>query len=194
MIAAVKRWHAGFSALLFFCAGAKAADDASGAARELARRTAAFAGRGASVVVTWRNLSSLESPAAQARAAFEEALQEAGLRAADSSAVVEVHATVSENASQFLLVEEASKGEEHQVWIAFWKRSDQAMALPAGAALEKKLLWEQAEQILHLGECWCFPPLVSPSMPATARNGRRSGPSPYRRPNPGRPTRAGACV
>jgi hypothetical protein len=150
MIAAVKRWHAVLSALLFFCSGAKAADDAGGAARELARKTVAFAGKGAPVAVTWRNLASQESPAAQARTAFEEALQEAGLRTGDTSPAVEAHITVSENASQFLLVEEASKGEEHQVWIACWKRSETAAALTAGMTLEKKLVWEQAEQILDI--------------------------------------------
>jgi hypothetical protein len=172
MIAAVKRWHAVLSALLFLSAGAKAADDAVGAARELARKTAALAGKGAPVAVTWRNISSLESAAAQARTAFEEALQEAGLRAGDISPVVEAHVTVSENASQFLLVEEASKGEEHQVWIASWKRSETAAGLPAGVALEKKLLWEQAEQILDVA----FPPagmlVLSPSgLTFYARNG-----------------------
>jgi hypothetical protein len=163
MIAAVKRWHAVLSALLWFCSGAKAADDAGGAARELARKTAAFAGKGAPVAVTWRNLSSLESSAAQARTAFEEALQEAGLRTGDIAALVEVRLTVSENASHFLLVEEASKGEERQVWIASWKRGETASALPAGMALEKKLVWEQAEQILDVA----FPPagmlVLSPS-------------------------------
>ena len=172
MIAAVRRWHAVLSALLFFCSSAKAADDASGAARELARKTAAFAGRGAPVAVTWRNLSSLESAARQARAAFEAALQDAGLRTSDSAPVVEAHVTVSENASQFLLVEEAVKGDERQVWIAAWKRSGPAAPLPQGIALEKKLLWEQAEQILDVA----FPPagmlVLSPaSITLYARNG-----------------------
>lgn len=162
MIAAVRRWHAVLPALLFFCSGAKAADDASGAARELARKTAAFAGKGAPVAVTWRNLSSLESAAAQARTAFEDFLQDAGMRNGDTP-VVGARVTVSENASQFLLVEEASKGEEHQVWIASWKRSETAAAPTSGVALEKKLVWEQAEQILDVA----FPPagmlVLSPS-------------------------------
>jgi hypothetical protein len=172
MIAAVKGWHAVLSALLFFLPGAKAADDVSGAARELARKTAGFAGRGAPVAVTWRNLSSLESAAAQARTAFEEALQEAGVRADDSAPVVGARVTVSENASQFLLVEEAFKGEEHQVWIASWKRSETVTVRPPGVALEKKLVWEQSEQILDLA----FPPagmlVLSPSsITLYARNG-----------------------
>jgi hypothetical protein len=172
MIAAVKGWHAVFAALLFFCWGAKAADDPGGAARELARKTAVFAGKGGPVAVTWRNLSSLESAASQVRTAFEEALEQAGLRAADSSPAVEARVTLSENASQYLLVEEASKGDEHQVWIASWKRSDPGAAPPAGLALEKKLVWEQAEQILDIA----FPPagmlVLSPaSVTLYARNG-----------------------
>jgi hypothetical protein len=151
MIAAVKGWHAVFSALLFFLPpGATAADDVSGAARELARKTAAFAGRGVPVAVTWRNLSSLESAAVGARTAFEAALQEAGLRVSDVAPTAEVRVTVSENASQFLLVAEAAKGEEHQVWIASWKRSDAAAVTAPGVALEKKLIWEQDEQILDI--------------------------------------------
>jgi hypothetical protein len=155
MIAAVKRWHAVLSALLFLLPrGATAADDVGGAARELARKTAAFAGRGAQVAVTWRNLSSAEPAAAQARAAFDAALEEVGLRAgAVSPAVspaVELRVTVSENGSQFLMVEEAAKGEEHQVWIAGWKRGETVAGPPRGVAIEKKLLWEQDEQILDV--------------------------------------------
>jgi hypothetical protein len=172
MIAAVKGWQAVLSALLFFSPSANAADDASGAARELARKTALSAAKAAPVAVTWRNLSSLESAVAQARLAFETALQDAGLRIGDISPVVEARITVSENASQFLLVEEASKGDEHQVWIAAWKRSQPATSIPQGVVLEKKLVWEQAEQILDVA----FPPagmlVLSPSnITLYARNG-----------------------
>jgi hypothetical protein len=172
MIAAVKRWYAVLCALLFFHPGATAADDVGSAARELARKTAAFAGKGAAVAVTWRNLSSLESAAAQARTAFEAALQEAGVRAGDTAPAVEMRVTVSENAAQVLLVAEASRGEEHEVWIAGWKRSETTAAVPAGVSLEKELLWEQAEPILDIA----FPPagmlVLSPSdVSLYARNG-----------------------
>ena len=46
MIAAVKGWYAALSALLLLALGARAADDLNGAAAILARKTAAFAGRG----------------------------------------------------------------------------------------------------------------------------------------------------
>jgi hypothetical protein len=151
MIAVVKRWHAVLSALLYFLPlSATAADDGNGAVRELARKTAAFAGKGAPITVTWRNVSSLESTSAALRTAFEAALQESGLRVSDVSPTAEVHVTISENATQFLLVEEASKGDEHQVWIAPWKRSETTGAPPAGVALEKKMAWEQDEQILDI--------------------------------------------
>jgi len=81
----------------------------------------------------------------------------------DSSPTAEARVTVSENASQFLLVEEAAKGDEHQVWIVAWKRGGPASTLPQGVTLEKKLLWEQAEPILDVA----FPPagmlVLSPS-------------------------------
>ena len=172
MIAAVKGWHAVSAALLFFSAIAGAADDPGGAAKELARKTAAFAGKGAAVAIAWRNRSSLESAANQARAAFEAALQEAGLHTGDAAPSLDVKVTVSEDASQYLLVEEASKGDEHQVWIAAWKRVEPAATPSGGLALEKKLVWEQPEQILDVA----FPPagmlVLSPSgITLYARNG-----------------------
>jgi len=171
MIAAVKGWHAVPAALLFFCATAEAADDPGGAAKELARKTAAFAGKGAAIAVTWRNLSSVESAANQARTAFEGALQEAGLRSGDPP-TVEAKVTVSEDASQFLLVEEASKGDERQVWIAWWKRGEQASTVPAGLTLEKKLVWEQPEQILDVAFPTAGMLVLSPSsITLYARNG-----------------------
>ena len=62
MIAAVKGWLAVLSALLLFpVTDAQAADDLNGAARELGRKTVAFAGRGETLSIAWRNLSSLNS-------------------------------------------------------------------------------------------------------------------------------------
>ena len=151
MIAVVKRWHAVFSALLFFFpVSATAADDVSGAARELARKTAAFAGKGAAVAVTWRKNSLPDAAAAQARSSFESALQEAGLRVSEIGPAAELRLTVSENLSQFLLVEEAVRGDDHQVFIASWKRTDVVSAPTPGVGLEKKLLREQDEPILDV--------------------------------------------
>ena len=148
MIAAVKGCSAVLAALLFWAPRHTwAADDLSGAARELARKTASFAGRGGPVSVTWRNLSSLGPvEAAQARAAFETALREAGVHPADTGATVEARVAISENQLQYLLVEEARKGDERQVWIAAWRRA--ATGGGSGVSLEKKLLWEQADPIL----------------------------------------------
>ena len=157
MIAGVKG-SAVLSALLILLPwDAWAADDMAGAARELARKTVAFAGRGEPVSVSWRNLSSLASGEFnQARTAFDAALREAGARLlgqapGEIAPVVDARVTVSGNLSQFLLVEEARKGDDRQVWIASWKRPAPTGA-PAGSilTLEKKLVWEQEEQILDV--------------------------------------------
>jgi len=152
MIAAVKRWHAVFCALLFFIPpGAHAAEDLNGAAHELARQTAAFAGGGEPVSVEYGNASSLGSvELGQARGAFETALKEVGLRVSDVAPVAELRLTLSENQSQYLLVEEARKGDELQVWMAAWKRAEPAPAALPGMALNRKLEWEQEEQILDV--------------------------------------------
>jgi len=149
MIAAVKRWPAGIPALLFLVSVAAAADrDASGAARELARKTAAFAGKGETVAVEFRNLSSGRPAAlAELRAAFVAALREAGARAGEAGAV-EARLTLSEDQSQCLLVEEARKGDERQVWIASWKRAPAAGSPAAAITLDKRRVWQQNEQVL----------------------------------------------
>src|SRR5690242_14213869 len=150
MIAVVNGRSAAIAALMLCAARwAEAADDLGGAARELARKTAAFAGRGEPVSISWRNLSGLSSAElAQARTAFEAALRDAGLRPADAAATVNVSLAVSENQSQYLIVEEARKGDERQVWIASWRRT--APAAAPGVNLERKLLWEQTDPILDV--------------------------------------------
>jgi len=152
MIAAVKRWHAILCALLFFIpSGARAAEDLNGAAHSLARQTAAFAGPGQPVSVEYRNVSSLgAAELGQARSAFEAALKEAGLRVSDVAPVAELRLTLSENQSQYLLVEEARKGDERQVWMAAWTRAAPVAAALPGVALDRRLVWEQEEQILDV--------------------------------------------
>jgi hypothetical protein len=165
MIAAVKRWHAVLCALPFFIpSGARAADDVNGAAHDLARQTAAFAGTGQPVSVTYGNVSSL-GPAelGQARGAFEAALKEAGLRVSDVAPVAELRLTLSENQSQYLLVEEARKGDDRQVWMAAWKRAAPAAAALPGMALDRKLVWEQEEQILDVAFLAAGMLVLSPS-------------------------------
>lgn len=150
MIAAVKGCHAIVSALLLLTLpAARAADDVSGAARELARRSAVY-GRVDASSVTWRNLSSLgAADLAQARASFEAGLQEFGNRNPAAPQVV-ARITLSQNLTRYLLVEEAQVGEEREVWIASWKRTGAARQRPPGMSLESKLAWEQDEQILDL--------------------------------------------
>ncbi len=163
MIAAVKGWYAALSALLLLAPGARAADDLNAAAT-LARKTAAFAGRGEAVALSYRNISSLGSAElAQLRTAFEATLRDAGGRPADSTAATEARISLSENDSQYLLVEEARKGEDRQVWIASWTRVSVALAKPGGLSLDRKQVWRQAEPILDIA----FPPagmlVLSPS-------------------------------
>jgi hypothetical protein len=173
MIAAVKAWHAATAALLFFLAPpGSAADDPGAGARELARKTAAFAGRDEVVAIAWRNISSAgPAEAAQARAAFESALKEAGVRtavmngnrAAEAGAGIEARVTLSENREQFLLVEELRKGDERQVWMTAWKRAETGVPAQPGISLQKKMVWEQDEPMLDVA----FPPdqmlVLSPS-------------------------------
>jgi len=150
MIAGVKGSAVLSALLILLPSDARAADDMAGAVRELARKTVAFAGRGEPVSVSWRNLAALPSTDfGQARLAFEAGVREAGARVSDIVPLVDARLTVSGNPTQFLLVEEARKGDELQVWIASWKRPAPAGA-PAGSilTLEKKLVWEQEEPIL----------------------------------------------
>jgi hypothetical protein len=165
MIAAVKGQYAAWAALVVICPlRARAADDPASAARELAAKTAGFAGPGATVAMSWRNASSAgSSDAEQVRAGFEAALRQSGERVGDG-APVEIRLTLSENPTQYLLVEEARRGEERQVWIAAWKRSeDRGNRLPAGVSLERKLIWEQEEQILDVAFPGTAMVVLSPS-------------------------------
>ena len=196
MIAGVKG-SAVLSALLILLPwDARAADDMAGAVRELARKTVALAGRGEPVSVSWRNLSSLPSgDFNQARIAFEAALREAGGRVSEiAPSWSDVRLTLSGNPSQFLLVEEARKGEDRQVWIASWKRPA-AAGPPAGSALtlEKKLVWEQEEPILDVAMLGPGILVLSPSRVSLATGRRRPNPCRSRRRGPGRATCADIC-
>jgi hypothetical protein len=177
MIAAVKGWHAAWAVLLFCLQpGALAADDMAAAAGELARKTVAFAGRGEPVSVAWRNVSSLGSAVfSQARGVFETAVRDAGDRVTEVAPVAELHLTLSENQTQYLMVEEARKGDERQLWIASWKRAPTTPAEGSaqGVTLEKKLIFEQAEPILDA----VFPEgnLLVLSPAGVALYGRQSG-------------------
>jgi hypothetical protein len=162
MLAAVKRRQAVPAAviavMLLLPAGAWAADDPNAAAAALARKTAAFAGRGEAVAVAYKNMSSL-APAewSAVRTAFESALRDAGCRAAESNGgggVAEARLTVSETPTQYILVVEARRGEDKQVWIASWNRTAGEPIKRSGVSLDLKEVWRQTEQILDIG----FPP------------------------------------
>lgn len=153
MIAAVKGWQAVLAALLLPIPGACAAD-LNSAAVSLARKTAALAGRGETVAVTYKNLSSL--PAAEwngLQAAFEAALRDGGSRLG-ATGTTEARLTVSENPTQYLLVAEVRKGDEREVWIASWNRAPSGAPKAGGISLNVKQVWRQTEQILDIA----FPP------------------------------------
>lgn len=143
----MRAWLAALAALVFWIPQvSRAAEDLAGAARELARKTSAW--NQGPVAVTYRNLSSLpDSELTAVRREFETAVPPSTPAAAVPSARV----TLSENASQFLLVEEARRGEESQVWMAAWTRASRPGPAVQGAALDKKLVWTQDEPILDVG-------------------------------------------
>jgi hypothetical protein len=87
---------------------------------------------------------------------------------------VDVRVTVSENATDYLLVEEARKGDERLVWLAAWKRTDPLPAPEPAATLEKKLVWEQDEPILDAAFPGDLMLVLSPSRLAwfARRNGQ----------------------
>jgi hypothetical protein len=149
MIAAVKGWHAVLAAACILVpARAWAADDVAGAARELAAKTALFAGAGATVSASYRNLSSLGSgPLEQARSGYEAALRQVGMRLAEGGAV-EAQISLSENGSQYLLIVELRKGDDRQVGMAVWKRGTGTKPAPSAAWIERKVIWAQEEQVL----------------------------------------------
>jgi hypothetical protein len=141
----VKAWHAAVAAIVLLIPQVStAADDLAGAARELARKTSAW-GRGP-VTATYRNISSL--PDIQLTAARQEFERAVG--GPPEGPAIEARITLSENVSQFLLVEEARRGEETQVWIAGWPRGERPPVSNSGVTLEKRLVWEQDEPILDL--------------------------------------------
>lgn len=161
MMPTVDGWHAALAALLFLAPqSSSAADDLPGAARELVRKTVTLAGPRGSVTAIYRNLSSLpEADLSQVRREFDSAFP----AAADTSSQVDVRLTLSENDTQFFLVEEARKGDDSQVWISSWPRSQPAQTALSGVALEKRLIWEQDEQILDVAMTGDLMAVLSPS-------------------------------
>jgi hypothetical protein len=195
MIAGVKG-SAVLSALLILLPwNARAADDLAGAVRELARKTVALAGRGEPVSVSWRNVSSLTSgDFNQVRMAFDAALRDAGGRAVEKEdgkkedrpgglSHLDLLLTLSGNSSQFLVVEEVRKGEERQVWIASWKRPKDSAG--STLTLDKKLVWEQEEQILDAVPLGPAVLVLSPSrIMLHTEGGNQALPVPSQRPWP----------
>jgi hypothetical protein len=125
--------------------------DMSGAARDLARGVSAAVAH-EPVAVSVKNLSALgATEAAEIRRLFESELKAAGQPAAD------VHLTISENLTQFLLVAEIFRGGERQVLLECWPRTPATSTAapkeqPERVTLAKKLLWEQDQPILDVAQ------------------------------------------
>ncbi|HKA01351.1 MAG TPA: hypothetical protein VKE70_32780, partial [Candidatus Solibacter sp.] len=162
----MKWWYAAVCAFLV-PPPAAAADNLAEAARELASKTVAWVGR-EPVAVNWRNQSSLsQAELAQARAAFEAIVHSA------EGAAAEARITLSENQAQYLLVEEARRGDERQIWIASWKRNDGVRpANGSPVTLQKRLLWEQDEPILDVALASDVTMILSPGKLTWVREGR----------------------
>jgi hypothetical protein len=117
------------------------------AARDLSRTVAAAVAH-EPVSVNMKNLSALTAAdTAEILRVFESELKAPGPPAA------EVHLTISENLTQFLLVAEIQRPAGRQVLLESWPRASPSPptgpnANPARVTLEKKLLWEQDQPIL----------------------------------------------
>jgi hypothetical protein len=147
MMPPVNGFRAVLAAILFlFPRFSPAAEELPSAVRELARRTAAFLGPRAPAKVSYNNISSLaDAELAGVRREFEGNFPETG-----DGTPAEIRLTLSENQSQYLLIEEIRKGEDSRVWISGWNRPAAAAASGFGLTMEKKLVWEQEEPILDL--------------------------------------------
>lgn len=146
MMPPVNGFGAAFAAILFLFPRFSLAAEGLPAVRELARRTAAFLGAPAAAKITYSNVSSLaDAELTGIRREFEAIVPEAS-----EGTPAEIRLILSENQSQYLLIEEIRKGEESRIWISGWNRPAVAAALGFGLTLEKKLIWEQQEPILDL--------------------------------------------
>jgi hypothetical protein len=160
MMPPVNGFYAALAAILFLFPGfSSAAEELPNAVRELARRTAAFLGARPSAKISYSNVSSLaDAELAGVRREFEASFSEAG-----EGTPAEIRLTLSENQSQYLLIEEIRKGEDSRVWITGWNRPAAVAASGFGLTMDKKLVWEQEEPILDLTLWENFMLLLAPS-------------------------------
>ena len=144
--------------------GRGAADDGSGAARELARKTAAFAGRGEPVSrgLAQRLLAGIAGTGAGARRLRSGA---SGGRRAGSQRIAPAAKRVSLSrkiARSTCWWKRSARATIGRSGSPAWKRAERAAATASGVALEKKLVWEQDEPMLDVAfpgaaPCWCSP-------------------------------------
>jgi hypothetical protein len=120
-------------------------------ARELAKKIVAITGPRQTLALVVRNISSLsDSEVAAVRLALEAELRAAGLRlAAKPNVAPELRITLSENLQGLLWIAEFPRDDSRDVsMISVPKLGDREMPrTTVEFLLEKKLLWEQAEQM-----------------------------------------------
>jgi hypothetical protein len=134
--------HIVLLAVFFVLAALASAQDLDSAARELARKVAAVAGR-QDVALTVRNASALsEAEVAQVGRALEAELRARPARTGAER--VPVNVTLSENIQTYLWVAEIGP----EVVMQSVARPTAPAASPAPVTIQKKLLWEQEKPIL----------------------------------------------
>ncbi|GEM_PF-3256644 len=114
------------------------------ALQALGKKAAARVPAGTAIHVTGRNLSSMSvAEAARAQATLEKVLRR---RTPRQAPVAEVRLSIGENLREYMLVAEiVREGERSVEMVAYRPEAAVKKALPP---LEKRLMWEQAEQIL----------------------------------------------
>ncbi len=143
-----------FLVLLFFALpGVTWADGLDDAARSLAQKVAATLGRGTTVHLEFRNMSSLSgADAARLQRVFRDELQSKGFDLSGEGGHWAISVTVSANLRDFLLIAEIARPGTTPVEMVSTPRlgSEPSGARPNNLTLKKEFVWDQAEPILDL--------------------------------------------
>ncbi len=143
-----------FLVLLFFAVPSVSwADGLDDAARSLAQKVAATLGRGTTVHLEFRNMSSLSgADAARLQRVFRDELQGKGFDLSGEGGYRVISVTVSANLRDFLLIAEIDRPGTTAVEMVSIPRlgSEPSGARPNNLTLKKEFVWDQAEPILDL--------------------------------------------
>ncbi len=143
-----------FLVLLFFAVPSVSwADGLDDAARLLAQKVAATLGRGTTVHLEFRNMSSLSgADAARLQRVFHDELQSKGFDLSGEGGYRAISVTVSANLRDFLLIAEIDRPGTTAVEMVSILRlgSEPSGARPNNLTLKMEFVWDQAEPILDL--------------------------------------------